>query len=136
MTPNICCDRVLTVHQSSCRYQGTFLRNNWKKKCYQNPFVFLYSFLLLFLLFVLYITNQKHDPYKHESHLYNEGNMHDNHNSKFHYAVVIDCGSSGSRIYIYYWPPHTGDKQELLNIKQMLDFDGNPVRMKIKPGKL
>ncbi|XP_047128102.1 ectonucleoside triphosphate diphosphohydrolase 7 [Hydra vulgaris] len=135
MATYICCKKVqVAVHQNSCQIRGTFLRTNWKKTFHQNPFAFLYSLLVIFLLYVLYITNQKHDFYKHENHIYNEGNIHDSHNSKFHYAVVIDCGSSGSRVYIYYWPPHTGDKQELLNIKQMLDFDGNPVRMKIKPG--
>ena len=50
------------------------------------------------------------------------------------FKVVIDAGSSGSRVYIMYWPPHTGSKTELLQIKQMIDMDGNPVRKKIKPG--
>ena len=26
-------------------------------------------------------------------------------------------------------------KEELLNLKQMIDIDGNPVRLKIKPGE-
>ena len=54
--------------------------------------------------------------------------------SHYHYGIVIDCGSSGSRVFIYYWPPHNGNPDELLQIKQMKDSRGNPVRMKIKPG--
>lgn len=54
--------------------------------------------------------------------------------SHHHYGIVIDCGSSGSRVFIYYWPPHNGNPDELLQIKQMKDTRGNPVRMKIKPG--
>ncbi|PFX27380.1 Ectonucleoside triphosphate diphosphohydrolase 4 [Stylophora pistillata] len=54
--------------------------------------------------------------------------------SHYHYGIVIDCGSSGSRVFIYYWPPHNGNPEELLQIKQMKDNRGNPVRMKIKPG--
>jgi len=54
--------------------------------------------------------------------------------SHYHYGIVIDCGSSGSRVFIYYWPPHNGNPDELLQIKQMKDSRGNSVRMKIKPG--
>ena len=54
--------------------------------------------------------------------------------SHYHYGIVIDCGSSGSRVFIYYWPPHNGNPDELLQIKQMKDSRGNPARMKIKPG--
>ncbi|XP_068746463.1 ectonucleoside triphosphate diphosphohydrolase 4-like [Montipora capricornis] len=55
-------------------------------------------------------------------------------NSHYHYGIVVDCGSSGSRVFIYYWPPHNGNPDELLKVKQMKDSRGNPVRMKIKPG--
>ena len=64
----------------------------------------------------------------------NEHGIHEKPGSKLSYGVIIDAGSSGSRVYICYWPPHTGSKHELLNIKQMIDVDGNPVRKKIKPG--
>lgn len=56
--------------------------------------------------------------------------------SHYHYGIVIDCGSSGSRVFIYYWPPHNGNPDELLQIKQMKDSRGNAVRMKIKPGMI
>lgn len=51
-----------------------------------------------------------------------------------HYGVVIDCGSSGSRVYVYYWPPHTGNPQELLEINHVRDKDGHIVVHKIEPG--
>ncbi|XP_020893372.1 ectonucleoside triphosphate diphosphohydrolase 4 isoform X2 [Exaiptasia diaphana] len=54
--------------------------------------------------------------------------------SEYHYGVVIDCGSSGSRVYLYYWPPHNGNRDELLRIKQLRNQRGTPVRMKINPG--
>ena len=56
-------------------------------------------------------------------------------NSNYYYGIVIDCGSSGSRAYLYYWPPHNGNPEELLQIKQLKDSHGNPVSKKIKPGK-
>lgn len=49
------------------------------------------------------------------------------------YGVVIDCGSSGSRVFVYYWPKHSGHPSELLKIQQLAD-GGVPVVKKIKPG--
>lgn len=57
-----------------------------------------------------------------------------NEDPNLHYGVVIDCGSSGSRLYIYIWPEHSGRENELLQIKQLLDRQGNPVVKKIEPG--
>lgn len=50
------------------------------------------------------------------------------------YGVVVDCGSSGSRVFVYYWPPHNGNPHTLLDIRQMRDRDRAPVVKKIKPG--
>ncbi|KAM8880101.1 ectonucleoside triphosphate diphosphohydrolase 7-like isoform 2-T3 [Spinachia spinachia] len=50
------------------------------------------------------------------------------------YGVVVDCGSSGSRVFVYYWPPHNGNPHTLLDIRQMRDRDRKPVVKKIKPG--
>lgn len=55
---------------------------------------------------------------------------------KVHYGIVIDCGSSGSRVFLYFWPPHSGNPKDLLNIQQFMDSQGNPVIKKIKPGLL
>lgn len=55
-------------------------------------------------------------------------------NPALNYGIVVDCGSSGSRVFVYYWPPHNGNPHTLLDIKQMKDRDRKPVVKKIKPG--
>ena len=54
--------------------------------------------------------------------------------SDYSYGIVIDCGSSGSRVYVYQWPPHTGHTNDLLHIEPVLDEDGEDVVLKIEPG--
>ncbi|NXC03819.1 ENTP7 diphosphohydrolase, partial [Orthonyx spaldingii] len=54
--------------------------------------------------------------------------------SSLNYGVVVDCGSSGSRVFVYFWPPHNGNPHDLLDIKQMRDQSSRPVVKKIKPG--
>lgn len=56
-------------------------------------------------------------------------------NPVLHYGIVVDCGSSGSRVFVYFWPPHDGNPKELLNIQQMRDEHAKPVVMKVEPGK-
>lgn len=56
-------------------------------------------------------------------------------NPALNYGVVLDCGSSGSRVFVYYWPPHNGNPHTLLDIRQMKDRDRTPVVKKIKPGE-
>uniref|UniRef100_A0AAQ5YEJ6 nucleoside-triphosphate phosphatase n=1 Tax=Amphiprion ocellaris TaxID=80972 RepID=A0AAQ5YEJ6_AMPOC len=58
----------------------------------------------------------------------------DIHNPALNYGIVVDCGSSGSRVFVYYWPPHNGNPHTLLDIRQMRDHDRKPVVKKIKPG--
>ncbi|NXO15302.1 ENTP4 diphosphohydrolase, partial [Oriolus oriolus] len=58
----------------------------------------------------------------------------DTENPNLNYGIVVDCGSSGSRIFVYCWPRHTGNPRELLDIQQMRDSNWNPVVMKMKPG--
>ncbi|XP_056136181.1 ectonucleoside triphosphate diphosphohydrolase 7-like [Lampris incognitus] len=55
-------------------------------------------------------------------------------NPTLNYGIVVDCGSSGSRVFVYYWPPHNGNPHTLLDIRQMRDHDRKPVVKKIKPG--
>ncbi|XP_075904855.1 ectonucleoside triphosphate diphosphohydrolase 7-like [Nelusetta ayraudi] len=55
-------------------------------------------------------------------------------NPALNYGIMVDCGSSGSRVFVYYWPPHNGNPHTLLDIRQMKDRDHKPVVKKIKPG--
>lgn len=58
----------------------------------------------------------------------------DTEDAALSYGVVVDCGSSGSRVFVYVWPPHNGDPHDLLDIRQMRDRGSRPVVKKIKPG--
>lgn len=49
------------------------------------------------------------------------------------FAVVIDAGSSGSRVFVYHWPRHDGDPSHLLKIDQLFK-NGAPVVKKVNPG--
>ena len=57
-----------------------------------------------------------------------------NHGAHVHYGIVLDCGSSGTRVYVYVWPPHSGDPQDLLSIQQLKDNSNQPVVKKVTPG--
>ncbi|KAL4231585.1 Ectonucleoside triphosphate diphosphohydrolase 7 [Mactra antiquata] len=50
------------------------------------------------------------------------------------YGIVLDCGSSGTRVYVYIWPPHSGNPRDLLNIQQLKDQYNSPVVKKVSPG--
>ena len=128
---SVCCERVAVMVVGRNSDANKFYK--LKKKLSNNITLIVFTLLFAALIFVLYITNQK-PVYTHKEAIYDEHSIHDQVDSKFSYGVIIDCGSSGSRVFICYWPPHTGRKAELLNIKQMIDVDGNPVRKKIKPG--
>lgn len=58
----------------------------------------------------------------------------DTDDENLYYGIVIDMGSSGSRVFVYFWPQHTGKPNELLNIQQMRDQERKAVVKKIKPG--
>lgn len=59
----------------------------------------------------------------------------DTSNHNLNYGLVVDCGSSGSRVFVYCWPRHNGNPHDLLDIRQMRDQHRKPVVMKIKPGE-
>jgi hypothetical protein len=60
----------------------------------------------------------------------------DTKNPSLNYGVVIDCGSSGSRVFVYFWPTHEGQPNELLHILPFRDEAAKPVVKKIEPGSL
>ncbi len=127
---DFCCQKVFTVFNENKRNITSFKRT---KKCFRRLLFPMVVFLvILLILFVLWITSRdlsREVVYKHEKSV----SLHSD-KSTFHYGVVVDCGSSGSRVYIYYWPPHSGNVHELLKLHQMTDNGDDPVRLKIKPG--
>jgi hypothetical protein len=52
----------------------------------------------------------------------------------YNYGVVVDAGSSSSKVQLYRWPPHTGNPASLLNIQPISDEYGFPLRKKVEPG--
>ena len=51
------------------------------------------------------------------------------------YGVIIDAGSSGSRLFVYVWPAHDGYADHLIHIRPLLDAQTQkPVVSKISPG--
>eukprot|EP00123_Amoebidium_parasiticum_P009323 comp19396_c1_seq1/m.22437 comp19396_c1_seq1/g.22437 ORF comp19396_c1_seq1/g.22437 comp19396_c1_seq1/m.22437 type:complete len:695 (-) comp19396_c1_seq1:148-2232(-) len=54
--------------------------------------------------------------------------------SQHNYGLLVDAGSSGSRLYIYTWPEHTGRPDELLQMTAHVDARGEALVMKVEPG--
>ena len=94
--------------------------------------LFFIAFVFVIVLFVTMDVKRHHSRTRRRSVVVATEHGED---SNFHYGIVVDCGSSGSRVFIYYWPQHNGNPDDLLKIKQMRSLDGNPLRMKIKPGE-
>ena len=116
------CSRRLFSHM--CGLQKDLLRT----------FIFLAVIFIIVLLGTLFLVGNV-NWYGNRTRRFASTDFYEHGaDSHHHYGIVIDCGSSGSRVFIYYWPPHNGNPDELLQIKQMKDTRGNPVRMKIKPG--
>jgi Golgi nucleoside diphosphatase len=49
-----------------------------------------------------------------------------------HYAIVIDAGSSGSRVFLYLWP--TPNPYKIVEVAPMTYDNGNLVHKKVTPG--
>ncbi|XP_059379823.1 ectonucleoside triphosphate diphosphohydrolase 4-like isoform X1 [Carassius carassius] len=93
------------------------------------------------LLYLLLVTGKgQYSWLREERHLHTrlgrvpDMEATDTNNPNLNYGLVVDCGSSGSRVFVYTWPRHNGNPHELLDIKQMRDQNRKPVVMKIKPG--
>ncbi|XP_027008569.1 ectonucleoside triphosphate diphosphohydrolase 4 isoform X2 [Tachysurus fulvidraco] len=92
------------------------------------------------LLYLLLVTGKGHNIWTqnnhHHRHLSRVTDLEatDTSNPNLNYGVVVDCGSSGSRVFVYTWPRHNGNPHDLLDIRQMRDQNRKLVVMKIKPG--
>ncbi|XP_067084446.1 ectonucleoside triphosphate diphosphohydrolase 4 isoform X1 [Osmerus mordax] len=96
---------------------------------------------LLGLLYVVLVTGKGQDSWiRKDSHFHRhlarvtDVEATDTSNPNLNYGLVVDCGSSGSRVFVYCWPRHNGNPHDLLDIRQMRDQHRKPVVMKIKPG--
>ncbi len=106
-----------------------------KDSC-KGRYLLLVAIVVIFMVILMITMDVRKDKSIHKFNAVVDGDrwIH-NKNSKFHYGIVLDCGSSGTRVFIYYWPDHNGNPEHLLNIHQMIDRDGQPVRMKVRPGE-
>lgn len=100
--------------------------HRWNYSCCINSYnqlkhLFYFALLLLFKRHLARVTDVE---------------ATDTSNPNLNYGLVVDCGSSGSRVFVYCWPRHNGNPHELLDIRQMRDQNRKPVVMKIKPGKI
>ncbi|XP_038071120.1 ectonucleoside triphosphate diphosphohydrolase 4-like isoform X1 [Patiria miniata] len=97
---------------------------------------FALTLIGLILIFYLEVemTPVMHDPLNDLINKYELLEVTDTKDENLYYGVVIDAGSSGTRVYVYFWPRHIGDTNRLLRIHQMRDKRRKPVVMKIKPG--
>ncbi|XP_036192267.1 ectonucleoside triphosphate diphosphohydrolase 7 isoform X2 [Myotis myotis] len=103
---------------------------------------FLGLFFISCLLLLMLIMDFRHSgaslprDRQYERYLARVGELEatDTEDPNLNYGLVVDCGSSGSRIFVYFWPRHNGNPHDLLDIKQMRDRNSQPVVKKIKPG--
>uniref|UniRef100_A0A3B3D9V1 nucleoside-triphosphate phosphatase n=1 Tax=Oryzias melastigma TaxID=30732 RepID=A0A3B3D9V1_ORYME len=98
-------------------------------------------FCLIGLLYLVLVIGKGHVSWiARENHFHRhlarvtDVDVTDTSNPNLNYGLVVDCGSSGSRVFVYCWPRHNGNPHELLDIRQMRDQHRKPVVMKIKPG--
>ncbi|XP_005094066.1 ectonucleoside triphosphate diphosphohydrolase 7 [Aplysia californica] len=97
--------------------QGSSIYTFWR-------IVFVIAALVIGLLFLLPITGM----------FKLSGARNIEEKEGLQYAIVIDCGSSGSRVYVYFWPQHSGNPSDLLSIQQLHDSSGKLVEKKVSPG--
>ncbi|XP_056427153.1 ectonucleoside triphosphate diphosphohydrolase 4 isoform X2 [Hyla sarda] len=95
--------------------------------------------VLLFLIYSLLLARTMYSPSQRDRNYHRylarvtDMEATDTSNPNINYGIVVDCGSSGSRIFVYCWPRHNGNPHDLLDIKQMRDQNRKTVVMKIKP---
>uniref|UniRef100_A0A674A9T4 nucleoside-triphosphate phosphatase n=1 Tax=Salmo trutta TaxID=8032 RepID=A0A674A9T4_SALTR len=101
----------------------------------------LFFGLLVGLIYLLLVTGKGQDSWNRKDNYFHrhlarvtDVEPTDTSNHNLNYGLVVDCGSSGSRVFVYCWPRHNGNPHDLLDIRQMRDQHRKPVVMKIKPG--
>uniref|UniRef100_A0AAX7UB77 nucleoside-triphosphate phosphatase n=1 Tax=Astatotilapia calliptera TaxID=8154 RepID=A0AAX7UB77_ASTCA len=94
----------------------------------------LFISLVVCLIGLLYLWITKENHFHRHLARVTDIDATDTTNPNLNYGLVVDCGSSGSRVFVYCWPRHNGNPHELLDIRQMRDQNRKPVVMKIKPG--
>ena len=100
-----------------------------KLRMFKSGFIFLVIILLVAFLSWNYLLLSEN--------IYITGRPKENTQTKkddFNYGVVVDCGSSGSRLYVYYWKQHSGVEGDLLNITALKDKNNETIVMKKEPG--
>ena len=106
------------------------------RKGVNGRYLLLAAIVIIFIIVLMITMDVRKDKSVHKFNVVASNRLWiHGKNSKFHYGIVLDCGSSGTRVFIYYWPDHNGNPEHLLNIQQMIDRDGKPVRMKVRPGE-
>lgn len=93
-----------------------------------------YIYLTIVFLFIFGLTSRYYlmrlkESLKVDERILSKASMDD-----LNYGVVVDCGSSGSRLFVYYWRQHSGVVGELLNITNLVDPSGRAVLIKKDPG--
>jgi len=96
------------------------------------------SLLIVFIHTFFLVDTEKND-HSHHHFLPTVSDINSQHSyfsygPNVRYGIVIDCGSSGSRVYVYIWPPHSGNPKDLLSIQQLKDQYNQPVVKKVTPG--
>ncbi|XP_054167459.1 ectonucleoside triphosphate diphosphohydrolase 4-like [Oppia nitens] len=135
----------MTNHWSD-RYNGNSVQNRLKLMYLMvclRPYHRLISTKLRFALFLLLLAFIVVYSVKLLQTSANNNNISISHHfddtlddlkHELQYAVMVDAGSSGSRVHIYVWPPHSGDTRQLLQIRMLHNPLGKDVYTAINPG--
>ncbi|XP_033125554.1 ectonucleoside triphosphate diphosphohydrolase 4-like [Anneissia japonica] len=124
---------------SDCRIPAVWhLSLRCTKNCYPSILKFIIIILLLLSsTIIIYHETRKIDEdtsYAKYVKKYEQYGATDTNDPNLYFGIVLDAGSSGTRVFVYFWPPHDGKHNKLLQIQQMRDKYRNPVVKKIKPG--
>ncbi|XP_071947091.1 ectonucleoside triphosphate diphosphohydrolase 4-like isoform X2 [Antedon mediterranea] len=122
------CCKIPAIWHLSLRYT---------KYCYPTIVKFIIVVLLLSSTIIIYHETRKVEQdasYAKYVKKYEQYGATDINNPNLYFGIVLDAGSSGTRVFVYFWPRHDGKHNKLLQIQQMRDKYRNPVVKKIKPG--